>query len=56
MLLLLENMKPIKTNSDNYNFFKRLNITKKQFNQAKFWYLSAKKPQLKTDQNNFKNY
>ena len=40
-------MKPIKTNIENYDFFKHLNITKKQFTQAKFWYLSAKKPQTK---------
>ena len=49
-------MKPIKTNIENYDFFKHLNITKKQFNQAKFWYLSAKKNTQNNHQHKFNKY
>ncbi len=46
MLLLLENMKPIKTKTKNTKKLFRImdmEITEKQFKQAQAWYQGAKK-------------
>ena len=44
---LQENMKLTKTKQKEVKLFKMLNITEKQFIQARAWYLSAKEIQQK---------
>ncbi len=53
MLLLLENMKPIKTKViiKTTSLFKMMNITEQQFKQAKAWYESANQSSLTNHQN-----
>jgi len=49
MLLLLENMKLIKTESNqDIHLYKMLGVTEAQFEQARTWYLSAQHKSNKT--------